>query len=211
MHFDLKPENILTNSKGEVKIADFGISKIMGEDTGDFFKNITGTRLYQAPEAWGFNEAKGRPIDIWALGVTFFYLTFGFHPFNGRNEEALLKNIMTKEVSCPEGGDPLFADLISKCLIKSSDKRINLYQLMKHDWITKNGRYPIARETRRHLHVPGRQGSPAMTVTTLETQIFAISKLKARFCRNMKRAVAERRIKEAKSLNKKLMKKNTNY
>jgi len=36
----------LTNSLGEVKIADFGISKIMGEDTGDFFKNITGTRLY---------------------------------------------------------------------------------------------------------------------------------------------------------------------
>lgn len=69
VHGDIKPSNLLINEKGEVKIADFGASRIVaGGDYGS-----SGTCAYMSPERvdpekWGFEEV-GFAGDVWSLGV----------------------------------------------------------------------------------------------------------------------------------------------
>ncbi|KAJ6015930.1 Tetratricopeptide-like helical [Penicillium herquei] len=80
-HRDLKPNNILIKSHPPnewwVKIADFGISKRIGEDLGNVSSTLRGTPGYMAPELYGFIE-RGSPyaVDIWSLGeIAFNILT----------------------------------------------------------------------------------------------------------------------------------------
>ena len=80
IHFDIKPENILVNKKDEIKIADFGISKMMNKS--EEFRKVGGTRMFLPPETWIQRKFKGKPVDIWALGITFYFLAFGKYPFN---------------------------------------------------------------------------------------------------------------------------------
>uniref|UniRef100_A0A182LX97 non-specific serine/threonine protein kinase n=1 Tax=Anopheles culicifacies TaxID=139723 RepID=A0A182LX97_9DIPT len=78
IHRDLKPANILICVDNRLKLADFGISKIMHDN--DFNRTIVGTPLYMAPEV-----ARGRDYDyksdVWALGIIFYELCMLEHPF----------------------------------------------------------------------------------------------------------------------------------
>ncbi|ETN64098.1 mitogen-activated protein kinase kinase kinase 7 [Anopheles darlingi] len=78
IHRDLKPENVLICADNRLKLADFGISKIMHDE--DLNRTIVGTPLYMAPEV-----AKGRDYDyksdVWALGIIFYELCMLEHPF----------------------------------------------------------------------------------------------------------------------------------
>jgi serine/threonine-protein kinase len=87
VHRDIKPENILITRKGEVKVADFGLSRIFAEDSQPL--NLTqsgvtmGTPLYMSPE-----QVEGKPVDprtdIYSLGVTAYHLLAGQPPFRGQ-------------------------------------------------------------------------------------------------------------------------------
>ena len=86
IHRDIKPENILLTRKGEVKVADFGLSRIFGDDTQPL--NLTqsgvtmGTPLYMSPE-----QVEGKPVDprtdIYSFGVTCYHMLAGQPPFRG--------------------------------------------------------------------------------------------------------------------------------
>ncbi|HEX3150230.1 MAG TPA: serine/threonine-protein kinase [Gemmataceae bacterium] len=85
VHRDIKPENILQSKKGEVKVADFGLSRCF---TSDAPLNLTqsgvtmGTPLYMSPE-----QVRGQPVDprsdIYSFGVTCFHMLAGEPPFRG--------------------------------------------------------------------------------------------------------------------------------
>jgi predicted Ser/Thr protein kinase len=75
VHRDIKPENILIDRKGRVKIADFGIAKILGNNPAQ--QNLTqsqvlGTPYYMAPEQVENPEAVDHRADIYSLGVVFY-------------------------------------------------------------------------------------------------------------------------------------------
>jgi serine/threonine-protein kinase len=86
IHRDIKPENILLTRKGEVKVADFGLS--LAPDGDQPAPNLTqsgvtmGTPLYMSPE-----QVEGKPVDfrtdIYSFGVTSYYMLAGQPPFRG--------------------------------------------------------------------------------------------------------------------------------
>jgi serine/threonine-protein kinase len=84
VHRDIKPENILLDRKGRVKIADFGLSKLLGEDrpeatlTGTH--QVMGTLRYMAPEQMKGTKAVDHRADIYSLGVVFYELLTGDVP-----------------------------------------------------------------------------------------------------------------------------------
>jgi serine/threonine-protein kinase len=88
IHRDIKPENILLTRKGEVKVADFGLSRCFGADLQPL--NLTqsgvsmGTPLYMSPEQVQGKEVDPR-TDLYSFGVTCYHMLTGQPPFRGQN------------------------------------------------------------------------------------------------------------------------------
>ncbi len=84
LHRDIKPENILLDGAGRVKIADFGIAKLVGEDPSDITLTVSGARLgtphYMAPEQIEKPGQVDHRADIYSLGVVFYELLTGELP-----------------------------------------------------------------------------------------------------------------------------------
>ena len=83
VHRDIKPENILLNKKGQVKIADFGLAKLLGTapDTAlTMSKAAMGTLNYMAPEQRQNAQAVDHRADIYSLGVVFYEMLTGEVP-----------------------------------------------------------------------------------------------------------------------------------
>ncbi len=92
LHRDIKPENILLDAKGRVKLADFGIAKLMGDPAADLTDAARGTGhtaeptlalgtpRYMAPEQRVTPSAVDHRADIYSLGVVFYELLTGRTP-----------------------------------------------------------------------------------------------------------------------------------
>jgi len=84
LHRDIKPENILLDERGRVKIADFGIAKLLGEKTGHAtltaHGSTVGTPHYMAPEQLETPKNIDERADIYSLGVVFYELLTGQLP-----------------------------------------------------------------------------------------------------------------------------------
>jgi len=84
VHRDIKPANILLDSKGRVKIADFGLAKLVGNSDHELGLTLTnaavGTPRYMAPEQMENAASTDHRVDIYALGVVFYELLTGEVP-----------------------------------------------------------------------------------------------------------------------------------
>src|SRR5262245_12051400 len=86
VHRDIKPENILLTRKGEVKVADFGLSRCFSEQQGVHLtqSNVTmGTPLYMSPEQVEGKKTVDHRSDIYSFGVTCYHMFAGHPPFRG--------------------------------------------------------------------------------------------------------------------------------
>ena len=84
VHRDIKPENILLAKSGEVKIADFGLAKLMRRETKDYTLTgegqVMGTPQYMAPEQIEHPQEVDHRADIYSLGVVFYQMLTGELP-----------------------------------------------------------------------------------------------------------------------------------
>ncbi len=84
VHRDIKPENVLVDKRGRVKIADFGLAKLLGQDSADHALTRTGMHLgtprYMAPEQIDRPESVDHRADIYSLGVVFYEMLTGEVP-----------------------------------------------------------------------------------------------------------------------------------
>jgi serine/threonine protein kinase len=124
LHRDIKPENILLDSKGGVKIADFGIAKLIGEDQSNVTLTNTGSALgtphYMAPEQLEKPSEVDHRADIYSLGVVFYEMLTGELPM-GR-------------FSPPSDKTPVDArvdDVVFRTLEKERDKRFQSADAVK--------------------------------------------------------------------------------
>ncbi|KAF2015890.1 lanosterol 14-alpha-demethylase [Aaosphaeria arxii CBS 175.79] len=146
VHRDIKPENILlTDKELHVKLADFGLAKIIGEES--FTTTLCGTPSYVAPEILeGSNHRRyTRAVDVWSLGVVLYICLCGFPPFSdelysAENPYTLSQQIKMGRFDYPSPywdsvGDPAL-DLIDRMLTVDVDQRITVDECLQHPWVT---------------------------------------------------------------------------
>jgi len=154
IHYDLKPGNILLTGgdsfSGDVKITDFGLSKIMDDehfhpDHGmDLTSPGAGTYWYLPPECFqvGPNPPKiSSKVDVWSLGVLFYQCLYGKKPFgHNKSQAAILSHsiiLKATEVEFP-AKPPVSEDakqFIRKCLQYRKEERLGVLQLSQEPYL----------------------------------------------------------------------------
>jgi tRNA A-37 threonylcarbamoyl transferase component Bud32 len=129
IHRDIKPENIMITPGGEVKVADFGLARVIrdGEALNLTQVGITmGTPLYMSPE-----QVEGRAVDprsdLYSFGVTCYHMLAGHPPFDGPTAlNVAVQHLKTEpkrlEALCPHLPDGL-CRIVHKMLAKKPDER----------------------------------------------------------------------------------------
>ena len=147
IHRDIKPENIVVFGKNnakedlyDVKLIDFGISKIFNKVEKSNDNRIKGSLNYIAPEVLEgkYNEK----CDIWSCGVILYILVIGEYPFVGKNKSEILKKIRKGDCSflnsLVEKTSNDFRDLITKCLKINPNERISAKEALNHSFFNSN-------------------------------------------------------------------------
>jgi len=100
VHRDLKPSNVLVDSDGRPHLLDFGIAKVLGDDTDELVQTATGVRVlspaYAAPEQVRGEEV-GVAADVYGLGVLLYELSVGRLPHRRSGRMDLLAQEITGE------------------------------------------------------------------------------------------------------------------
>jgi calcium/calmodulin-dependent protein kinase I len=139
VHRDLKPENLLlkrADNDLEIAIADFGLSKIVGQQM--MMQTACGTPSYVAPEVLNAS-GYGKEVDMWSIGVITYILLCGFPPFYGDTVPEIFEQIMEANFDYPEeywsGISKEAKDFINKLLVVDSDRRLSAGDALKHPWL----------------------------------------------------------------------------
>jgi len=115
---DLKPENLLLDSRGHIKIADFGFAKKIEYRT----YTLCGTPDYLAPEII-LNKGHGKAVDWWAFGILIFEMLAGFPPFYEEDPMRTYQRILRGEIEFPSHFSRHARDIVRSLLQADLTKR----------------------------------------------------------------------------------------
>ncbi|CAD5212240.1 unnamed protein product [Bursaphelenchus xylophilus] len=133
MHRDVKPSNFLVNSKGEVKLSDFGVSRQMILSA---VYSVVGTNKYLAPERIACERYR-ECSDVWSLGISLAEMASGHFPFDQATWTQVIRNEIRPNLGLEAISEGL-NDLVAKCLIYDPNERIQAFDLVKHPYFVDN-------------------------------------------------------------------------
>jgi MAP/microtubule affinity-regulating kinase len=156
VHRDIKLENILIDLKNNIKICDFGISKILNDKNQKLYDQC-GTPMYMAPEILLSTKEKcyeAFPIDLWSSGICLYIMLNGTLPFstndnfdnddsidfNKKNTMTLRYNIIHNNPKIIENISNEAIDLLNGLLNKNPKLRFTVDDVLNHPWL-KNDNY----------------------------------------------------------------------
>ncbi|CAG9467759.1 unnamed protein product [Pedinophyceae sp. YPF-701] len=130
LHRDIKTKNIFVTRRMQVKLGDFGLSKVL-DTTAGFAQSAVGTPYYLSPEL-----CQGRPYnyksDIWALGCVMYEMATFRHAFDATSLPALVMAIVRGEYSPIEPQySTALQDAINRCLRKDPEDRASVEDLLQ--------------------------------------------------------------------------------
>ena len=127
VHRDVSPPNILISYSGDVKLADFGVSKTSIKIHQTISGALKGKLLYMSPEQSRGEENIDYRSDLYSVGVILFELITGKKLFLDTTEMGVLKKVQSGEILRPgdivQGIDPEIERIILKSLEKEREKR----------------------------------------------------------------------------------------
>ena len=162
LHRDLKPQNLLINTKGQLKLADFGLARAFGIPVNTFSNEVV-TLWYRAPDVLLGSRTYNTSIDIWSAGCIMAEMYTGRPLFPGTTNDDQLQKIFRlmgtpSERSWPGISqfpeykpnfhnfatqslhailpqvDPLGLDLLGKMLQLRPEMRISASEALRHAW-----------------------------------------------------------------------------
>ncbi|GAA6218896.1 dual specificity mitogen-activated protein kinase kinase 5 isoform X1 [Lates japonicus] len=140
LHRDVKPSNMLVNTRGQVKLCDFGVSTQL---VNSIAKTYVGTNAYMAPERIS-GEQYGIHADVWSVGISFMELALGMFPYPQiqKNQGSLMP---LQLLQCIVDEDPpvlpvdqfseKFVHFITQCMRRQPKERPAPNNLMDHSFI----------------------------------------------------------------------------
>ncbi|HET6882306.1 MAG TPA: serine/threonine-protein kinase [Pirellulales bacterium] len=162
IHRDLKPSNILLDGEGQPIVTDFGLAKLLRDDSQLTQSGVAaGTPSYMAPEQAAGHTSHATPLcDVYSLGAVFYELLTGRPPFQAESAIDLLIQVLEREPPAPRQLDrsiPRTLSLIClKCLEKDPANRYtsagaladDLERYLKGEAVEVSAGQPLARVAR---------------------------------------------------------------
>jgi len=130
----------MINHNNEAVLIDFGVSALVENQEDDELKNNMGSYMFFAPEMFERKikgiKVRGERTDIWALGITLYYLLCGRYPFEAAKSPLHLKELITEhEISYSLIKKEPARDLLKRMLQKDPDKRATIDEIRESEWV----------------------------------------------------------------------------
>lgn len=184
VHRDIKSTNIIVDKKGRVRLLDFGLASVAGDDRLTKTGSTLGTIAYMSPEQVSGREPDHRS-DLFSFGVVLYELLAGRTPFRRDNEGSTLRAIMQEApepLSRYKGGLPAkLQDIMDKLLEKDRELRYqsaegviaDLKRLVYDSQPTGSRAFPVPPAPPRTLPwLPIGLGAAAVTIVGVLTLLF---------------------------------------
>ncbi|KAI8836794.1 serine/threonine-protein kinase 3 [Chytriomyces cf. hyalinus JEL632] len=139
IHRDIKAGNILINTKGESKLADFGVSGQLSEATMKR-QTVIGTPFWMAPEVIQ-EVGYGTQADIWSLGITCIEMADGRPPYADIHPMRAIFMIPSKpppHLEDEERYSKVFRQFVARCLTKDPKLRPGAEELLNDPFVKRN-------------------------------------------------------------------------
>ena len=199
VHMDLKPENLLVGYKQRIKIADFGVSRLLDIDRkSSAVSKMEGTYHFWAPECLDGRKFSPFLADVWALGVCVYVFVYGSLPFDAPNIPDMFDTVMQSKLDFPSGVKmtSTFLDFCASMLRKDPAERpavdaLEVHPWLGKEWIENTARWPAPRDlvSVDDVDVANAVGDRALDINL-------IAKIKVKMERWRVRSAGNRRLRE---------------
>ena len=134
IHRDIKVDNMMFDDFFNIRLIDFGMSKIKDSQNQTLVQTTCGSFPFIAPEILK-NEKYDKEVDVWSLGICLYIMATGQVPFNSTNQKILIEQILHDDPIYPQNLSEGLVDILKAMLNRDPAKRIKLNEIKFHPWV----------------------------------------------------------------------------